>query len=271
MRAQGIHEAEFISLVHSKFGEDAKIRIADFGCGYGGLLRRLYETGLVWSATGCDISGKMCEQARRLNVTQGSEKHINILEESYLDVSVPDGSTDLVISMEALLHVGPERQRRAIQEASRILRPGGWIIFSDIMQQEVVDPVEMQPIYDRIQLSKMGTVSNYKSALEECGFTDFHFDSHSSNVSEHYGSIREVLLEKADSIGISKDYASKMETGLKAWRDCAPKNIEWGFMSKYHVLDFFYSHHLPFLTFHFPFSSGQENEESRVLKRRTGG
>ena len=201
------------------------------GCGYGGLLRRIWESNIVWLAMGCDIAGRMCKQARRLNKKLGCDRDITIREESYLDVSVRDESRDLVISMDALLHVGPELQQQAIREAMRVLRPGGWMIFSDIMQHEVVDPEKMKPIYDRIHLSKMGTVSNYKAALEANGFTDIQFEAHSSNVASHYGSVREVLLEKGDSVGVSKEYATKMEFGLRTWVELAPKNIVWGFVS----------------------------------------
>ena len=230
-RAQALHEAEFLTLVKSKFPDQPKVRILDMGCGYGGLLRRLWEAGIVWSATGVDIAQKMCEQARRLNRAISCDKDIDILEESYLHVTVPDESVDLVISMDALLHVGPEGQQKAIKEAARVLRPGGWMVFTDILQQEVVDPVEMQPIYDRIHLSKLGTISNYKEAMEAVGFRKFRFEEHSSNVSAHYGTIREVLLEKGDSIGVSKEYTEKMESGLCTWRDLAPKNIVWGFVT----------------------------------------
>ena len=143
------------------------------GCGYGGLLRRLHKEDLVWRATGCDFSHGMCKKARLQNDRIGAK--ITILEESYLDVSLENESVDLVVSMDALLHVGPDGQKIAIKEACRVLRPGGWMTFSDIMQQEVVDVDEMQPIYDRIHLSKMGTPSHYKECLEKNGLTDFTF------------------------------------------------------------------------------------------------
>jgi sarcosine/dimethylglycine N-methyltransferase len=229
-KAQEHHEAEFIKLIQSKF-DNGKVRILDMGCGYGGLLRRLYESGCIWRATGCDISLKMCEQARRLNEELGCDKDITILEESYLDMSVADESVDLVISMDALLHVGPDGQRRAIKEAARVLRPGGFMIFSDIMQQETVDPKEMKPIYERIHLNKMGTVANYKDAMDVVGFRNFDFlQANSSNVSNHYGTVCKVLEEKGDAIGISPEYQEKMKSGLCTWRDLATKNIVWGFV-----------------------------------------
>jgi len=229
-KAQEYHESAFIDLIRSKFGTQ-QIRILDMGCGYGGLLRRLHEAGVVWSATGCDISVKMCNQASRLNREQGMAQDISVLEESYLDTSMGDGSVDLVISMDALLHVGPEGQRKAIKEAARVLRPGGWMIFSDIMQQENADPEEMKPIYERIHLSKMGTVSNYKSAMEAAGFRNFDaLMNDPSNVSTHYGTILKILEEKGDEIGIGKNYQENMKSGLRTWRDLANKNIRWGFV-----------------------------------------
>jgi SAM-dependent methyltransferase len=233
-KAQELHELQFVKLVREKTSaDDGLLRVVDFGCGYGGLLRRMFQEGLVWSAVGCDISSKMCAQARRLNAKLSAEADasIHIFEESYLDVSAKDESADLVISMDALLHVGPDRQRRAIQEAARMLRPGGWMIFSDIMQEEQVDAKEMQPIYDRINLSKMGTVSNYTEALTECGFTKVETDLFSPNISEHYGSILEVLQEKGEAIGLSQEYQTKMELGLQTWKTLAPNNIVWGFIA----------------------------------------
>jgi sarcosine/dimethylglycine N-methyltransferase len=232
-KAEELHEAEFIKLISSKFqARDGtpKIRILDMGCGYGGLLRRLWESGHVWSGVGCDIASKMCDQARVINTKIGADKDIEILEESYLGVSVADGSQDLVISMDALLHIGPEGQKTAIKEAARALRPGGWMIFSDIMQQEDVDPVEMQPIYDRIHLSQLGTVANYKAALAANGFTNFGFEPHSENVAAHYGTVREVLLEQKGKIPVSDGFLNNMEAGLATWVKLAPKNIVWGFV-----------------------------------------
>ena len=233
-RAEELHEIELINHIKNNCitSQHKALRVVDLGCGYGGLMRRLYKEGLVWKATGCDISHRMCSQAvtRNTALLDGDESQdtLEILEESYLQVSVGNESADVVISMDALLHVGPERQRMAIKEAGRILRPGGWMIFSDIMQDEVVDSNEMQPIYDRINLSKMGTISNYKSALEENGFTNFSTDLHSNNISEHYGCVLEVTKSKGHEIGLSDAYIKKAEAGLKVWKENSPGNIVWG-------------------------------------------
>jgi len=210
------------------------LRVVDMGCGYGGMMRRLHREGLVWKATGCDISHRMCAQARKRNdeLMSGSDNTtLQILEQSYLQIGVDDESVDVVISMDALLHVGPERQRVAIKEAYRILRPGGWMIFSDIMQNEIVDAKEMQPIYDRINLSKMGTVSNYKDVMESSGFSNFFSDLHSENIATHYGHVLEVTESKGAEIGLSDAYLKKAKAGLTVWKENSPGNITWGIMA----------------------------------------
>jgi sarcosine/dimethylglycine N-methyltransferase len=231
-KAQEFHELEFIKLLKNMTNTEVPMRIVDLGCGYGGLLRRLWKEGIVWNAQGVDLSARMCAQARRLNAQMGCEKDITILEESYLDVSVPNESCDVVISMDALLHVGPNGQKRAMQEASRILRPGGWIIFSDIMQEEsLADPDSMKAIYERINLSEMGTISNYEAALEKNGFSNFSSTLFSDNVSTHYGNVLEVLQANGPALGISEEYQTKAEAGLNVWKGSSKGNIVWGFLA----------------------------------------
>ena len=229
-RAQELHETEFIKFIKRHI-PDQRYRVVDFGCGQGGLLRRLSREGILWSGVGIDMSSKMCAQARQRNTHANLDKDIKILEESYLHChSITDSSVDLVISMDSLLHVGPNRQARAVSEAARILRPGGWLIFSDLMQKDNADPVAMQPIYDRLNLASMGTISNYKRAMLENGFTSIATLSHSTNIAAHYQKIYQVFLEKADTLEISQEYYDRTKRGLEAWISLAPKNIVWSFV-----------------------------------------
>ena len=94
----------------------------------------------------------------------------------------------------------------AIQEAARILRPGGWLVFTDICERENRSLEEMLPIYDRIHLTEMGTVYNYIDAMKEFGFISVASVEYSSDdVSNHYGSLHQVLLEQKEALGVSKE------------------------------------------------------------------
>jgi sarcosine/dimethylglycine N-methyltransferase len=237
-KAQDLHQQTFVETVKRKMRRiggtptlsyQPRYRIVEFGCGYGGLLRRLYREGMIYTGVGCDISNQMCQQARLLNQQQGIDPNtVTIVEESFLQLSAIADSVDLVVSMDSLLHVGPERQRSAIQEAARILRPGGWLIFTDICERENKSLEEMLPIYDRIHLTEMGTVYNYTDAMRECGFTSVESIPYSSSdVASHYGSIHQVLLEQKESLGVSKEYFEKTEQGLRLWRDGAKDKLVW--------------------------------------------
>jgi sarcosine/dimethylglycine N-methyltransferase len=236
-KAQALHQQAFVETVKRRMRRiggmslsyQPRYRIVEFGCGYGGLLRRLYREGMVYTAVGCDISNQMCQKARLLNQQQGIDADtVQIVEESFLQLSALNDSVDLVVSMDSLLHVGPDRQRSAIQEAARILRPGGWLVFTDICEREGKSLEEMLPIYDRIHLTEMGTVYNYIDAMKECGFTSVQSNPYSStDVSNHYGSLHQVLLEQKDSLGVSKEYFEKTEQGLRLWRDGAEDKLVW--------------------------------------------
>ena len=49
-----------------------------------------------------------------------------------LDLPLPDASFDVVVSMTALHSVGRERAGQAIEEAVRVLRPGGRLLIADL-------------------------------------------------------------------------------------------------------------------------------------------
>lgn len=66
-------------------------------------------------------------------------------EKSFFETGLADASCDVVLSQDALLHAGSERHR-ALGEAARILKPGGLMVFSDIMQAEEADPKDLKEV-----------------------------------------------------------------------------------------------------------------------------
>lgn len=66
-------------------------------------------------------------------------------ERSYTDTKEDDSCMDLVVSQDSFLHAGARRED-AIKEAARILKPGGLFVFTDIMQTDGCDPVDLQEV-----------------------------------------------------------------------------------------------------------------------------
>merc|ERR1712050_91034 len=69
-------------------------------------------------------------------------------------------SFDVVLSEDSFLHAGQYREG-AIQEAARVLKPGGHFVFTDIMQSDDCDLDQIAPVYRRIQLDDMGSPAKY--------------------------------------------------------------------------------------------------------------
>lgn len=233
-KAQLFHEDAIMNKI-GKYYDGTKVRCLDMGCGYGGLLRTLADEGLLWSGTGVDISGGMIDAARANTERDASEKVKNTIEflrESYMNTSVNDDSMDLCVSMDAFLHVGPDQHDAILKEAWRVLRPGGRLIFSDIVARPDA-PAEAKQLYERIGLTAFATVPGYFEKAKLYGFGHLKFDDHSENVTSHYDNVLTAFedLYSRGEIDVGAEFKTKMCVGLEKWRDLAPSCIQWGIIS----------------------------------------
>jgi ubiquinone biosynthesis O-methyltransferase len=97
-------------------------RVLDMGCGAGYGTAELAR--YAWSATGIDLSQVAVEHARE----HYNARNLRYLQASCTDLPFPAASFDLVISYEVIEHI-PE-WRKLIEEARRVLKPGGQFIVS---------------------------------------------------------------------------------------------------------------------------------------------
>mmetsp|Transcript_8073 Transcript_8073/g.13084 ORF Transcript_8073/g.13084 Transcript_8073/m.13084 type:complete len:570 (-) Transcript_8073:273-1982(-) len=227
-KAQELQEECFMENVKAHFG-GAKVRCMDMGCGYGGLLRNMSKNGMIWSGVGIDISGEMIDAATRLSKDDSA---LTFYRESYMNTSVPTDGIDLCISTESFLHVGPGRHEAVFREAWRVLRPGGRLIFTDLIGSPSA-PSEAKVLYERIGLQSFQTVDGYFETAEKLGFGELSFEDHSANVSTHYGMVLDALEElwEKKEINIQEEIKDRMVDGLKKWRDLAPSCLQWGLIS----------------------------------------
>lgn len=214
--------------VKSHYG-DAKVRCLDMGCGYGGLLRNMARNNMIWSAVGVDISGRMVDACRRLSKDIPS---LTFYRESIMNTSVAPEGIDLCISTDSLLHVGPGNHEAVLREAWRVLRPGGRMIFTDIVGLPSAPP-EARILYERIGLQSFQTVEGYFETAKKLGFGELTFEDNSGNVTVHYTHILAALedLWAKKGIDIKAESKDRMVDGLTKWRDLAPSCLQWGVIS----------------------------------------
>jgi SAM-dependent methyltransferase len=104
-------------LGHIRPADGGKLRILDAGCGTGGLLANLRTPG--WRV-GVEISAHGIGFARNRSRTALAQASVSALP-------FGDESFDAVVSIDVLCHAGVE-ERQAVEEASRVLRPGGLLL-----------------------------------------------------------------------------------------------------------------------------------------------
>jgi sarcosine/dimethylglycine N-methyltransferase len=203
-------------------------RVLDIGAGYAGSARYLaHEYGC--RVTALNLSERENERGRQKNREQGVDGLVEVIDGSFEELPFDDGAFDVVWSQDAILHSGD--RRRVLEEAVRVLRPGGHFIFTDPMQDEACPREALAPILARIHLDSLGSPGFYRETLTRLGLEELAFDDRSEMIATHYGRIREVLIEHEEEVaqGVSRDYIERMKRGLQHWIEGGRRGyLRWG-------------------------------------------
>jgi SAM-dependent methyltransferase len=130
-------------LVLAELVDGLKLRgdehILDLGCGRGTVLMlaaRCLTTGRavgvdVWR--GADQSGNSAEATRRNAVAEGVADRVELHTADMRALPLEDGRFDVVVSSLAIHNIrGRAEREKAIDEAVRVLRPGGRLMIADV-------------------------------------------------------------------------------------------------------------------------------------------
>jgi SAM-dependent methyltransferase len=134
-------------------------RILDIGCSVGQLTSRL--AGLSPRVQGMDVSPTAVRRARErcdaaAERSAGARTAFRFCLGSSIDTPFRDGLFDLVLMCDGLhsWRLTPEEQARSLEQAHRILVPGGYAIFTEHLR-----PANFDAIIDRIKASPLEVVS----------------------------------------------------------------------------------------------------------------
>ncbi len=103
-------------------GVPPSVRLLDYGCGTGTMLRALERRGFRGTLVGCDASAGMLEEAARY-WPPGDVPALHMMERGH--APVPDASFDVVVASALLHHTPPEAREPLLDDAVRVLAPGG--------------------------------------------------------------------------------------------------------------------------------------------------
>lgn len=114
-------------------------QILDLGCGRGAVLLMAAQHLPAGRAVGIDIwrkqdqSGNAAETTRRNAIAEGVADRIELHTADMIALPFADSRFDVVVSSLAIHNIkGEARRDQAIDEAIRVLRPGGRLVIVDI-------------------------------------------------------------------------------------------------------------------------------------------
>jgi sarcosine/dimethylglycine N-methyltransferase len=181
-------------------------RIADFGSGYGGTLRYISDKCEKnhHEMDSYELSPENCEVNKEKN-TKGNYK-ITVLNQSFLDTQKPNDTYDVIISEDAFIHINDKTE--LFMEISRVLKPGGFLIFSDIiMTHKENNRKEEKDICERIGIERMETLMSYNTLARENNLTYCDSILYKLDALRHYENIRTLATK----------YSPTIINGLNLW------------------------------------------------------
>lgn len=175
----------------------ATSQVLDVGCGVGGPALRLAEqTGC--HVTGIDLMEWHAEEAASRAAKRGLSERTDFRSGDATELPFSEASFDVVWSQDAWCHV-PDKEK-VVSEAARVLKPGGYVAFTDWVSLDVMEPKYMAAVQAAIAATGYATPDQYHGWLEEAGCSVLE----SEDISDRFAARYRTMI----------DNLSKLETKI---------------------------------------------------------
>jgi MPBQ/MSBQ methyltransferase len=161
-------------------------RVYDMGCGLGATLRSLSRRLPKAELKGITLVPWQLEQGRALNQSCAEGARITLTLGDYEHTAEPSESFDAVYAIESSCYAGGADKSAFLQEAHRLLRPGGRLVVADGFLGPGRLRGPQKPIFRRLcecwAISTLGEIGPFQQELERLGFTDIVVEQIQSRV-----------------------------------------------------------------------------------------
>lgn len=151
-----------------RLGVSSGSRVLDVGCGIGTPAFRLAET------TGAEILGITIDPgevdlSNRRAKERGWAEQVTFEHADALSLPYPDDSFDAAVAIESLIHMD---RLPALREIGRVVRPGGAIVISDLLQRNKLsaeEEAELATVLEAMALTPVHTLASYRELVASSG------------------------------------------------------------------------------------------------------
>jgi arsenite methyltransferase len=149
--------------------------VLDLGSGAGAdVLISARRVGPTGKAIGLDMTDEMLELARR-NAAEAGAQNVEFLKGHIEDIPLPDASVDVVIS-NCVINLSGDKPK-VLQEAARVLRPGGRLAVSDVIADADMDEATRADMVKWTGcIAGALTRDEFARALADAGLVDIEID-----------------------------------------------------------------------------------------------
>ena len=140
--------------------------VLDVCSGMGGPARYLaWKTGC--DVTGLDLTASRVQGATELTRVAGLSGSVRFVHGDALAMPFHDASFTLAVAQESFAHI-PDKPR-LLAECARVLRPGGRLVFSDILHCGSLSDQDAHRLFEGMTFSDIATLAGYAELLRVRG------------------------------------------------------------------------------------------------------
>jgi ubiquinone/menaquinone biosynthesis C-methylase UbiE len=172
--------------------------------------------------TGLDATNKMHEEAKRRTEQEDLSKLVSYELGDSLKMPFENGTFDVVWGQDAWCYVTDKK--KMLDEAARVIKPGGIIAFTDWIQVGNMNEEEWETLNKFMVFPYMETLDGYEKLLKETGFEVIEKEDLSEDFAKHCHFYQDKLRNELKDM-IVEQYGSELyeaaDSGLQMWTAAA--------------------------------------------------
>ncbi len=155
-------------LAHGELAEGEVV--VDLGSGAGiDVLLAAEKVGPTGRVIGIDMTDEMIDRARH-NIAEAGVDHVEVRKGLIEQLPVDDASVDWVLS-NCVINLSPEKPR-VFAEIARVLKPGGRMLVSDVVAEDLPDWVRQDAALYNSCVAGAISEADYLQGLRDAGLVD---------------------------------------------------------------------------------------------------